>query len=86
MGIFVFSKEEKCIFFEELIVVEGLECYFGVKFFGVKCFFFEGGDVLVLMIKEMICYVGVSGMCEVVIGMVYCGCLNMLVNVLGKKL
>lgn len=82
----IFNSEEKKCFLSELIVVEGFECYFGVKFFGVKCFLLEGGDVLILMFKEMICYVGNSGICEVVFGMVYCGCLNVLVNVLGKKL
>lgn len=86
VGKVSFILEEKKCFFSELIVVEGLECYFGVKFLGVKCFLLEGGDVLILMFKEMICYVGKSGICEVVLGMVYCGCLNVLVNVLGKKL
>lgn len=86
VGKFIFSDEEKCCFLSELIVVEGLECYLGVKFSGVKCFLLEGGDLLVIMLKEMICYVGKNGICEVVLGMVYCGCLNVLINVLGKKL
>lgn len=52
-----FLKEEKVNLFLELIVVDGLERYIGVKFFGVKCFLFEGFDVFILMMKEIICYV-----------------------------
>lgn len=68
-----------------MIVVEGFERYFGVKFFGVKRFSLEGGDALISMFKEMIRYVGNSGIREVVFGMAYRGRLNVLVNVLGKK-
>lgn len=57
----MFFKEEKLCIFKGLIVVDGFEKYLGVKFFGVKCFLFEGGDVLVLMFKELIYCVGESG-------------------------
>lgn len=67
-------------------MVDGMEKYLGFKFLGVKCFFLEGGDVFIFMLKGLIIKVGIVGIKEVVIGMVYCGCLNVLVNVLGKNL
>lgn len=85
-GCFGFFVEVCVYLFECLIVVEGLEKYLGIKYLGIKCFGLEGGESLILMVDEIIQCCGFYGVKEIVIGMVYCGCLNVLVNILGKNL
>lgn len=50
-------EQKKCIL-EWLIVVEMLECYLYIKYVGQKCFFLEGGDLLIVVMDEMICIGG----------------------------
>lgn len=58
---------------------------FVIKYLGIKCFGLEGGESFIFCIDEIIQRVGSYGVKEFVLGMVYCGCLNVLVNILGKN-
>ncbi|RKF19522.1 2-oxoglutarate dehydrogenase E1 component [Alginatibacterium sediminis] len=80
-----FDSDDRTRFLKSLTAAEGLEKYLGAKFPGAKRFSLEGGDSLIVMLKELIRQGGISGTKEVVIGMAHRGRLNVLVNVLGKN-
>jgi 2-oxoglutarate dehydrogenase E1 component len=80
-----FTKEDQLRFLKSLTAAEGLEKYLGAKFPGAKRFSLEGGDSLLVMLKEIVRSAGTQGTKEVVIGMAHRGRLNVLVNVLGKN-
>lgn len=82
----LFLIDKKKYILNCLMVVEGFECYLYIKYVGQKCFLFEGGESFIVVMDEVVQYVGKSGVQEIIIGMVYCGCLNVLVNMLGKML
>lgn len=49
-----YGVDIKSYIFECLIVVEGLEKYLGSCYFGIKCFGLEGGELMILLMDEMI--------------------------------
>ncbi|CAG9001204.1 MAG: 2-oxoglutarate dehydrogenase E1 component [Candidatus Celerinatantimonas neptuna] len=79
-----YSRDDKLRLLKSLTAAEGLEKYLGAKFPGAKRFSLEGGDSLIVMLKELVRASGIAGLKEVVIGMAHRGRLNVLVNVLGK--
>ncbi|GDY25842.1 2-oxoglutarate dehydrogenase subunit E1 [Agarivorans sp. Toyoura001] len=80
-----FTQEDRVRFLKSLTAAEGLEKYLGAKFPGAKRFSLEGGDSLLVMLKEIVRSAGIQGTKEVVVGMAHRGRLNVLVNVLGKN-
>ncbi len=80
-----YTKDDRLRFLKSLTAAEGLEKYLGAKFPGAKRFSLEGGDSLLVMLKEIVRSAGTQGTKEVVIGMAHRGRLNVLVNVLGKN-
>ncbi|MFM2484133.1 2-oxoglutarate dehydrogenase E1 component [Celerinatantimonas yamalensis] len=79
-----YSKDDQIRLLKSLTAAEGLEKYLGAKFPGAKRFSLEGGDSLIVLLKELVRSSGSAGLKEVVIGMAHRGRLNVLVNVLGK--
>ncbi len=84
-GKFNFSDDEKKKILKELTAAESIEHYLGMKFPGTKRFSLEGGESLILIIKEIIRKSIISGIKEIIIGMAHRGRLNVLVNIFGKK-
>jgi 2-oxoglutarate dehydrogenase E1 component len=82
---YTLSKEEKIDALKELIDVEGFEQFIHSRFPGAKRFSIEGGEVSILVVKEVIKRAAIeSKLEEVVLGMPHRGRLNMLTKVMGK--
>ncbi|QJC30394.1 2-oxoglutarate dehydrogenase E1 component [Enterobacteriaceae endosymbiont of Neohaemonia nigricornis] len=83
-----FSYQEKKTFLEELIVAEYFEKFIGNKFPGTKRFSLEGCDVLIPILKEIIRYISQeqAKKINIILGMAHRGRLNVLVNIMGKKI
>src|SRR5450830_1314757 len=79
-----FTAEKKKHILERLTAAEGLERYLHTKYVGQKRFSLEGGETFIASIDEIIQRAGEKGVQEIVIGMAHRGCLNVLVNTLGK--
>lgn len=80
----IFIQNGCKVILNKLVEVEGFEKFLYVKYMGIKCFGFDGGEVLIFVMEQIIKCGGVFGVKDIVIGMLYCGCLNILVNVMGK--
>lgn len=67
-----------------LTAAEGIEKYLHARYVGQKRFSLEGGEVLIVLMDELIQRAGRKGIKEIVIGMAHRGRLNVLTNILGK--
>ncbi|WP_338515981.1 2-oxoglutarate dehydrogenase E1 component [Candidatus Legionella polyplacis] len=80
-----FSIEKKYFILRNLIASNEFEKFLSVKYVGQKRFSLEGGDVLIPVIREIINISGKNKIKNIVIGMAHRGRLNMLSNIMGKK-
>ncbi|WP_343182346.1 2-oxoglutarate dehydrogenase E1 component [Buchnera aphidicola] len=83
---FILSDIEKINLLNTLIKTEIFEKYLHSKFIGAKRFSIEGADVLIPMLKYIINYACNNVTSKVIFGMAHRGRLNVLVNVLKKKI
>ena len=79
-----FAPVKKINILDRLTAAEGLERYLHTKYVGQKRFSLEGGESFIAQMDEILDAAGVAGVKEIVIGMAHRGCLNVLVNTLGK--
>src|SRR5207302_471305 len=80
------SREEKLRILARLTDAETLETFLHRKYIGKKRFSLEGGESLIPLLDWLIDEFGNMGGEEIVLGMAHRGRLNVLVNVLGKRL
>jgi len=83
-GVPKLTTEQQKHLLRKLTEAEHLERYLHTRYVGQKRFSLEGGESLIPSIDELIQRAGGNGVQEIVIGMAHRGCLNVLVNVLGK--
>ncbi|WP_338521310.1 2-oxoglutarate dehydrogenase E1 component [Candidatus Legionella polyplacis] len=80
-----FSIEKKYFILKSLIASNEFEKFLSVRYVGQKRFSLEGGDVLIPVVREIINMSGENKVKNIVIGMAHRGRLNILSNIMGKK-
>ncbi|CAL4042779.1 2-oxoglutarate dehydrogenase E1 component [Buchnera aphidicola (Takecallis arundicolens)] len=83
---FFLSQNEKKNLLSLLIKSEIFEKYLHTRFPGSKRFSLEGCEVLIPLLKKIICYTNKKLTSKIIIGMAHRGRLNVLVNILKKKI
>jgi 2-oxoglutarate dehydrogenase E1 component len=81
-----FMSETKLNILERLSAAQGLEEFLHRKYVGQKRFSLEGAESLIPLLDKLVQHAGVSEIQEIIIGMAHRGRLNVLVNILGKRL
>src|SRR3954469_2831308 len=80
------SREQKLRILARLTDAETLETFLHRKYIGKKRFSLEGAESLIPLLDWLVEEFGRQGGDEIVLGMAHRGRLNVLVNVLGKRL
>jgi 2-oxoglutarate dehydrogenase E1 component len=80
------SREDKLRILARLTDAETLETFLHRKFIGKKRFSLEGAESLIPALDWLVDEFGAKGGEEIVLGMAHRGRLNVLVNILGKRL
>lgn len=81
-----YNINNKVEILKNIIDTEVLEKYLSVKFPGTKRFSIEGSDALIPLLKEIIYYATENNVKKIILGMPHRGRINILVNILGKKI
>ncbi len=81
----VISDKLKRSVMKELIGTEGLEKFLDTRYPGQVRFSVEGNDTIIPMLRYLVEQASQSGVAELIIGMAHRARLNVLINVLGKK-
>ncbi|MBX7154820.1 MAG: multifunctional oxoglutarate decarboxylase/oxoglutarate dehydrogenase thiamine pyrophosphate-binding subunit/dihydrolipoyllysine-residue succinyltransferase subunit [Bacteriodetes bacterium] len=81
-----FSTEEKIHAYTKLMQAESFENYINTKFIGAKRFSLEGSEAILPMVELILNNSSTEKLKGVVIGMAHRGRLNILANLMGKKL
>ncbi len=83
---FELSKEEKRRVLERLNAAEAFEKFLATKYVGTKRFGLEGAESAIPILDEILSRAAGAELDSAVIGMAHRGRLNVLANVMGKKL
>ncbi|CAL4321014.1 2-oxoglutarate dehydrogenase E1 component [Buchnera aphidicola (Pterocallis alni)] len=83
---FVLSKKKKIHLLNSLVHVEIFEKYLNTTFPGSKRFSLEGCEILITTLQNIIYYASKKLLSKIIIGMSHRGRLNVLTNVLNKKI
>lgn len=80
------SNDEKKMIYQKVLEAELFENYINTKFIGAKRFSIEGGESFLPFIDRLLQNSSVANLKGAVIGMAHRGRLNVLANIMGKKL
>lgn len=83
---FLLPQKKKIHLLNSLIKVEIFEKYLNTTFPGSKRFSLEGCEILIIALQNMIYYANKKSLSKIIIGMSHRGRLNVLTNVLNKKI
>ncbi len=82
----LFSPEEKKVIYRKIMQAEAFENYINTKFIGMKRFSVEGGEAVLPIVESIFKSASHQQLHGVVLGMAHRGRLNILANLMGKKL
>ncbi|MBL7999261.1 MAG: 2-oxo acid dehydrogenase subunit E2, partial [Candidatus Kapabacteria bacterium] len=81
-----FTPDERKTIYRKVMEAEMFENYINTKFIGAKRFSVEGGESVMPMMQTLLEHASQSKLKGAVLGMAHRGRLNILANVMGKKL
>ncbi len=81
-----YSAEEKISIYRKVMQAEAFENYINTKFIGMKRFSVEGGEAVLPIVENIFQNAAQNKLKGVVLGMAHRGRLNILANLMGKKL
>jgi 2-oxoglutarate dehydrogenase E1 component len=81
-----FAPGFRKLILERLIAAESFESFLHKRFVGTKRFGLDGGEAVIAALEQILLTGAQTGVEEVVIGMAHRGRLNVLANVMGKRL
>ncbi|MBV1910039.1 MAG: 2-oxoglutarate dehydrogenase E1 component [Kangiellaceae bacterium] len=84
-GDYQLTPPEKRDLLDRLTAAEGIEKFLASKYPGVKRFGLEGAESLIPLLDQMIQKSSNYAVEEIVLGMAHRGRINVLINILGKK-
>jgi hypothetical protein len=81
-----FTPKFRKLILERLIAAESFERFLHKRFIGTKRFGLDGGEATIPALEQILLSSSRMGVAEIVIGMPHRGRLNVLANVMGKRL
>ena len=81
-----FTPKFRTLILERLIAAESFEHFLGKRFLGAKRFGLDGGESVIPALEQVLLSASRAGVEEILFGMAHRGRLNVLANVMGKRL
>ncbi len=81
-----FTPKFRTLILERLIAAESFERFLNKRFLGAKRFGLDGAESVIPVLEQVLLSASRSGVEEILIGMAHRGRINVLANVMGKRL